>query len=92
MTQATMHCHRASTSPKQGREHRVDTDRRQCGLQTDAGRRSFLVEVAMTGQDLALELFLVGVPKLRCLSVERARTGFEVVSIDWSIYGWVQEL
>lgn len=35
----------------------------------------------MAGQDVALELFLVGVPELGCLGVQRARAVL-IVSID----------
>jgi hypothetical protein len=51
------------------------TDRRQYGILNHAKREHLLVvEIAVAGQDMLLELFLVRVPELGGLGVQRART------------------
>jgi hypothetical protein len=49
--------------------------RRQYGILNYAKREPLLVvEIAVAGQDLPFELFLVGVPELGSLGVQWART------------------
>lgn len=49
--------------------------RRQYGILDYAKRKPLLVvEIAVAGEDLAFELFLVGVPELGSLGVQWART------------------
>jgi hypothetical protein len=60
--------------PVTGQGARVDADA------DNRSSRLVVVEVAVTSEDVPLELFLVGVPKLSGLSVERARA-VGVVSI-----------
>lgn len=38
------------------------------------GGQLFVVEVSVSGQNVTLELFLVGVPELGSLGIQRART------------------
>lgn len=68
-----MHCHRATTSRNRAGSMRDPPDAN--ATPKDAGVRLLVVEVAVSGQDVALELFLVGVPELSGLGVQRARAG-----------------
>lgn len=64
----------APPRPQKGRERAVPSDA-NAHSEMMRGRRLLVVEVAVAGQDVALELFLVGVPELGGLGVQRARTG-----------------
>lgn len=66
-----MHRHRASTSPKgQGAVLRVPND--AYADSQKCSRLLLVVDITVTGQDVALELFLIRVPELGGLGVQWA--------------------
>jgi hypothetical protein len=48
-------------------------------IKSTLGENLFVVEISVSGQDVTLELLLVGVPELGSLGVQRART-VEIIS------------